>query len=1201
MANFYNSSAAVLFGTSGADYFETNSNNGLFTTIYGGLGNDIYFIDAFYNNLVSTPEDVVIEALGGGIDTVNLDMYYNQALGLGNNTGYTLSNNVENLEADLFSDGGFSTTFNLTGNNLANKITVLSANANAKANLDGGAGNDTLIGGVNDDTLIGGIGADVMQGGNGNDFYYVDNVLDTVIEGTGAGSGYDRVNSTVTFTLGANIDRLDLQGSTNINGTGNALGNIMYGNSGNNTLNGLAGGDFMQGNDGNDTLNGGAGFDALYGGSGNDVLNGGDDGDTLRGQSGNDSLNGGAGNDRLYGNYSGNGFIDKLDGGAGDDRYYISNANDVIADTGVGGNDTVYAYSQLTGDLGAGVENLQLINFGSVLIGRGNALGNVITGNTYNNSLFGLAGDDILNGDSGNDILEGGDGNDVLDGGTGADLMRGGNGNDNYFVDNASDLAIEITSGAAGGVDTVFSSADFGLTANVENLTLTGAATIGVGNASNNLITGANNDNNDILVGKYGADVLNGGAGNDALYGDDFSVTPNGGNDTLNGGLGADGMTGGIGNDVFIVDDAGDIINELAGVGEGIDRVESSVTFSLVDTDGAGLNGGNVENLTLTGSSSINGTGNALNNVITGNSGDNSLSGGIGADTMTGGLGSDIYVVDDINDKVIELAGQGTDTVQSSLVTASLALLTNIENLNLTGAAFNGTGNALNNTINGNYNANVLNGGAGNDSLYGGGLVINDTLNGGDGNDTLDGGAGIDSMTGGLGNDTYYIDNLGDIIIENAASGTDALIWNLAGPLSLTGSYANIENGTLKYGSAATNLTGNGFNNMLIGNELNNSIDGGAGNDTLDGGAPFGGSNIDTLIGGLGNDVFIVDDFNDDVREAIGGGIDRVESSVSFELDDNPNKFQIENITLTGYGSIYADGNDLANLMIGNSGNNVLYAYGGNDTLIGGAGNDSLRGYSGSDSMVGGLGDDEYYVDVAGDIVVELAGQGIDTVYSSINFSLALLTNVENLALGGTAINGTGNALNNSINGNGIANNLNGGAGNDYLFGGNGTDTLIGGLGNDTLDGGSDNDNMAGGAGNDDMYGSAGLDTLIGGDGNDTLNGGIGNDTLTGGAGNDAFMQFGPGMDTITDFVSGFDILDLGSLVGLTFTGGGNSLTATEFVLGANAAGAEDRIIYNQANGDLFYDSDGTGLAAQVQIFDFTGVPPTLSSADIFA
>ena len=248
--------------------------------------------------------------------------------------------------------------------------------------------------------------------------------------------------------------------------------------------------------------------------------------------------------------------------------------------------------------------------------------------------------------------------------------------------------------------------------ANIENFTLTGTGGInGTGNAANNVITG------------------------------------NTGNNSLNGGGGNDTLIGSLGNDTYIVDSATDTIIENAG--EGTDIISSSVAFSL-----AGL--ANIENLTLTGTAAINGTGNAANNVITGNSGNNSLDGGAGNDTLNGGagndtlmggLGNDTYTVDSTTDTIIENAGEGTDIVSSS-VTFSLAALANIENLTLTGtAAINGTGNAANNVITGNTG--------------------NNSLDGGSGNDVLTGKTGKDTLTGGLGVDRFDYRNLGDSLFSN--------------------------------------------------------------------------------------------------------------------------------------------------------------------------------------------------------------------------------------------------------------------------------------------------------------------------------------------------------------------------------------------------------------------------------------------------
>ncbi|MBN3961089.1 cadherin-like domain-containing protein [Nostoc sp. NMS8] len=557
----------------------------------------------------------------------------------------------------------------------------------------------------------------------------------------------------------------------------------------------------------------------------------------------------------------------------------------------------------------------------------------------------------------------------------------------------------------------------------------------------------------------------------------------------------------------------------------------------------------------LQGNDTLQGLGD--NDTLNGSDGNDLLDGGTGDDSLIGGKGNDIYVVDSLGDTIVESANAGTDLVKSSV---SWVLGNNLENLTLTGSgAINGTGNSLKNILTGNTGANSLSGEGGNDSLFGD--SGNDTLLGGIGNDTLDGGLGSDSLIGGIGNDTYIVDNLNDIIIEGLNAGTDlvksSVTWVLAD---------NLENLTLT-GSGAINGTGNSLKNILTGNtganslsgeDGNDSLIGGAGNDTLLGGAGDdtldGGLGVDSLIGGIGNDTYIVDNLNDIIIEGLNAGTDLVKSSVTWVLADN-----LENLTLTGSGAINGTGNNLNNILGGNTGANILsggdgndslFGNSGNDTLLGGAGDDTLNGGAGIDSLVGGVGNDIYIVDNVNDSVIEVLDAGIDLVNSSVTWVLG--NNLENLTLTGTgAINGTGNSLDNILTGN------------------NGANTL------------------AGGDGNDSLFGNSGNDTLLGGAGDDLLTGGIGRDVLTGGTGRDSFnlaTSRTGGYDTIADFTVGEDTIFISSTEFALGQSQNTTLNPSLFRLGTGATTTGDRFIYDQSTGNLFFDKDGTGSTAQVQI-----------------
>ena len=453
------------------------------------------------------------------------------------------------------------------------------------------------------------------------------------------------------------------------------------------------------------------------------------------------------------------------------------------------------------------------------------------TGNALDNRLFAGRDGAMLLGLAGRDHLIGSAGNDTLDGGTGADRMDGGTGDDTYLVDNAGDVVIDWENG---GTDHIISSVSWRLYDTHEHLTLVGTAVInGSGNALANRMT-ANNAGSRLL-GFDGEDTLLGGAGAD----------------WLDGGTGVDVLAGGAGNDTYIVDNIGDQVTELAG--EGNDGVQSSVTYVL---------GANLEKLVLTGVTDIDGMGNALDNTLFGNAGKNRLEGlngndwldgGAGADTLIGGLGNDTFVVDNPRDVIVELAGEGTDSVRSTI---GYTLGATLENLTLLGTAIiGGAGNALANRLTANAAGSRLHG-------HGG----NDTLTGGVGNDWLDGGAGADSMTGGAGDDAYIVDDAGDRVVELAGGGNDVVHSAISYTLG-----AHLEKLQLT-GTAHLAGTGNELDNRLFGNTGANRIDGQAGHDWLEGGAGH-----DTLTGGTGNDTFVfAPGCGADVVTDFGDGFDRL-------------------------------------------------------------------------------------------------------------------------------------------------------------------------------------------------------------------------------------------------------------------------------------------------------------------------------------
>jgi VCBS repeat-containing protein len=636
-------------------------------------------------------------------------------------------------------------------------------------------------------------------------------------------------------------------------------------------------------------------------------------------------------------------------------------------------------------------------------------------------------------------------------------------------------------------------------------------------------------------------------AGNGGTASVSVTVTGLDTNDFLLSGVGGT-LTGGVGNDTYVVDSGADVVVEE--IGEGRDVVYTSANYVLA----AGSEVEILSALSQAGTGALELTGNALGQEIYGNAGANFLDGGGGADYLAGLGGNDTYVVG-TGAVISEAVGQGRDVAyaRSDYTLAAGAEVEILSALSQSGTgALQLIGNALGQEIYGNAGANFLDGGGGADYLAGlggndtyvveTGAVVAEAIGGGRdvvyartdyvlaagaeveilsvlsqaattplqltgnefvneiygnaGANFLDGGGGADYMAGAAGDDTYIVDNAGDVVAEAVGQGRD-IVYARANYALTAGAAVEILTAISQAATTPLQLIGNAFAQEIYANDGNNFLDGGGG--------------ADYLRGFAGNDTYIVDSLDDVAFESIGGGTDVVYARSDHALAVNSEIEVLSAISQSATTALQLTGNEFAQAIYGNAGTNFLDGRGGADYLAGLGGNDT------------------YVIDNGGDIVAEAIGGGRDVVYARANYVLTAGSEIEILSAFSSSgigpLNLTGNEFANEIYGNIAANRLDGGAGADYLMGFAGADTFA--------------FTTALGNGNVDFLADFA---------------GVAND----------------GEDVIA--------LDHNVFTGLAL----GALNPNAFFAGSAAHDADDRILYDSATGNLFFDADGVGGVAAI-------------------